>query len=144
MLSGSNVVFWGAGDTIGSQGQSVYSTHGASDKVAMGAGYQVWITGPSNVATVNANDVVADYGAGSQIDIGSNVGGFLLTNFASDPTGIVDLINGVGGYTNAAAALSAVVDDGHGNSTRSLGSAGTIHLIGETKEMLSAANFKIG
>ena len=57
---------------------------------------------------------------------------------------MIELLNGVGGYANAAAALSAVVDDGHGNSTLSLGVAGTIHFIGDTKEKLTVASFQIG
>ena len=75
--------------------------------------------------------------------MGSNVGTLALSDFGSDRTGVIDLLNGIGGYGDANAAWTAMQDDGAGNSTLSLGAAGVIDFVGVTKEALSAANFKL-
>jgi hypothetical protein len=112
----------------------------------MGLGDQLWVVGSGDQVTTSYNDLIEDYGSGTSIDVGTRVGGsgLWITNFTADATGVIDLLNGVGSYASAAAALGAVVDDGHGNSTLSLGSGGVIHFVGDTKEQLSVANFKIG
>jgi len=54
---------------------------------------------------------------------------------------VIDLLNGAGGYTSAAAAQGALVSDGLGGSTLSLGS-GSIHFLATSS--IATPHFKIG
>ncbi len=64
-----------------------------------------------------------------------------IANFAADARGVIDLLNGAGGYTSAAAAQGALVSDGLGGSTLSLGS-GSIHFLATSS--IATPHFKIG
>ena len=46
--------------------------------------------------------------------IGSNVGHLAISGFGTDPTGIFDLLNRVGGYTSASQAFAALRSDHSG------------------------------
>ena len=76
--------------------------------------------------------------------INSNVGKLSISGFGADPTGIIDLLNGVGGYTSASQAFAALTSDGFGGSKLSLGRSGTIDFVGVAPSSLHASNFKIG
>jgi hypothetical protein len=56
---------------------------------------------------------------------------------------VIDLINGAGGYTSAAAVVSALTSDGAGGAELKLGAA-TLHFIGVAPTALTAHDFKIG
>ena len=90
------------------------------------------------------NDALTDGGSSDTFKIGSNVGSLEISGFGSDPTGIVDLLNGVGGYATAAAAFHALTSDGAGGSLLSLGIDGSIDLLGVAPGALKVTNFKIG
>jgi hypothetical protein len=127
LLQNSNATFHGDGSVINSVGQSTYSVSGAGDTVVAGAG-----------------DTVTDGGSSLLVKLGFATGTLTLASFGGDHTAMIDLLGGAGGYATAGAAWSALVDDGHGSSTLALGPSGSVHLAGVTKEMLSAASFKIG
>jgi len=112
--------------TVLSAGQSSYSVSGAND-----------------VVTAAAGDTITDLGSALLVKIGFNAGTLTLASFGGDAAGVIDLVGGAGGYATAAAAYAALANDGHGNSTLSLG-GGSLHLTGVTKEMLSVGAFKIG
>ena len=96
----------------------------------------------SNQVLLGQNDVITDGGWNSTFTAGFNVGAATINNFGADPTGIVDLLNGNGGYTTAQDAYNHLTSDGDGGSMLSLGANGTIDFAGDTS--LTAANFKIG
>ncbi len=98
--------------------------------------------GVSNQITVGVDDVITDGGAGTSFDVVNFVGATTLDNFAADPLGIVDLMNGIGGFASAQDAFAALTSDGAGGLKLSLGGYGSLDFAGDTS--LSAANFKIG
>ena len=88
------------------------------------------------------NDALTDGGSSDTFKIGSNVGSLKISGFGSDTTGIVDLLNGVGGYTTAAAAFHALASDGAGGSLLSLGTDGSIDLLGVAPTSLQGDEFQ--
>jgi hypothetical protein len=108
---------------------------GNSDAIAI-------LSGASNQVLLGQNDLVSDGGWNSTFDVAGNVGVTTITGFGADPAGVVDLLNGVGGYATAQDAAAALTSDGAGGSTLSLGANGSIDFAGATN--LTAANFKIG
>ena len=112
-------------------------TAGASDTISI-----LW--GASNQVVLGTADVVTDGGTGSLFKVGGNVGATAIGNFGADTLGVIDLLNGVGGYATAAAAYAALTGDGAGGLALSLGAQGSIDFTGPTASLLTAANFKIG
>jgi len=100
------------------------------------------LSGNYNQVVLGQNDVISDTGFVSTFQAGGNVGATTIKNFSADPGGIVELLNGVGGYATAQDAYSHLTSDGDGGSMLSLGANGSIDFAGDTS--LSAANFKIG
>ena len=98
--------------------------------------------GDFNTVLLGQNDVISDGGSGTTFQASGNVGATTIKNFSADPGGIVELLNGVGGYATAQDAYSHLTSDGDGGSMLSLGANGSIDFAGDTS--LSAANFKIG
>ena len=86
---------------------------------------------------------MVDNAQGSTLEIGSNVGSLRIYNYG-DTSGVIDLLNGVGGYSSAAAAVHALTSDGSGGSLLSLGSFGAIDFVGIAPSLINAGNFKIG
>jgi hypothetical protein len=77
--------------------------------------------------------------------IGSNVGALKISGFGSElALGVIDLLNGVGGYATASAAFAALKSDGSGGSLLSLGINGSIDLKGHPPASLDVDDFKIG
>ncbi len=111
--------------------------------------------GAPTMTFINANNVVylegsasptiVDNSVGLKIDVAAPTVSAIVKNFAADSTGVVDLLNGVGGYTTAASAQAALVSDGHGGSMLSLGSGtGSIDFMGMAPSSIAATHFKIG
>jgi hypothetical protein len=98
--------------------------------------------GDFNTVLLGQNDVITDGGSGTTFQASGNVGATIIKNFSADPGGMVELLNGVGGYATSQDAFNAVTSDGAGGSMLSLGANGAIDFAGDTS--LSAANFKIG
>jgi hypothetical protein len=98
--------------------------------------------GDFNTVLLGQNDVITDGGSGTTFQASGNVGATTIKNFGADPGGVVELLNGVGGYATSQDAFDAVTSDGVGGSMLSLGANGAIDFAGDTS--LSAANFKIG
>src|SRR5271165_3326757 len=92
----------------------------------------------------SGNATVNDLSTGLDLKIGPTAGVDVLSHFASDPSGVVDLIGGVGGFTTTAAALSALKSDGHGGTLLRFGHDSSLDFVGVTPSQLHAANFQIG
>ncbi len=84
---------------------------------------------------------ITDNAVGLTIDVGSSSVSASIANFAADARGMIALLNGAGGYTSAAAAQGALVSDGNGGMTLSLGS-GSLHFLATSS--IPVSHFKIG
>ena len=152
MLASSNMTVLGSTDAItATTGDKIWINQGTADTIT-GAGFSVTgasgtgftIKGTGDVVYAGLNDALTDGGASDTFKISANVGSLKISGFGSDHTGIVDLLNGVGSYTTAAAAFAALTSVGAGGSKLSLGSDGSIDLLGVAPTSLHVTNFKIG
>jgi hypothetical protein len=125
--NGVDTVHGGTGDTINLAATTlnIYGTH---EMVFFSAGS----------ATVN------DFSTGLDLKIGPTAGADVLSRFASDPSSIVDLTGGIGGFKTTASVVSALTGDGHGGTLLSLGNGGSLDFAGVTLSQIHAANFQIG
>jgi RTX calcium-binding nonapeptide repeat (4 copies) len=146
----SNLTVYGSNDRVAATtGDGIWVNSGTGDTIT-GSGFTVHggartgftIKGTADVVYAGLNDAITDSGSHTLFKINSNVGKLSISHF--DPTGIIDLLNGVGGYTSASQAFATLTSDGHGGSLLSLGSKGSIDLVGEARSSLHASNFKIG
>ena len=124
----------GTGDTITGTGFTVDASSGVGLK----------IMGTADTVYAGLNNSIADGGSSSLIKINGNVGSLTISGFGADATGTIDLLNGVGGFSTPSQAFAALTSDGSGGSLLSLGSNGSIDLLGVAPSALSAANFKVG
>jgi hypothetical protein len=125
--NGIDVVHGGTGDTI-NLAKTTLSLYGTDEMVFIGTGN----------ATVNDSSI------GLTLKIGPTAGTDILAHFASDLSGVVDLIGGIGGFRTAAAAVSALKSDGHGGALLSFGHGSSLDFAGVAPSQLHAANFQIG
>jgi Ca2+-binding RTX toxin-like protein len=139
----------GYNDTVTLNGgtATVSASQGAETVIANGGHDTLSFAGYNNLAefmgTLSAS--VADTGGGLRIDVGSNTESLSLTGFGTtDTSGIIDLLNGVGGYASASSVVAALHSDGHNGTSLSLGSTGSIDFVNTTASQLRAANFAIG
>ena len=72
--------------------------------------------GDSNKVLLGQNDVVSDGGLGTTFQASGNVGATTINNFSADPGGMIELLNGVGGYATSADAFNALTSDGASGS----------------------------
>jgi Glycosyl hydrolases family 16 len=91
----------------------------------------------------SASPGIIDRSRGLTVVVGSRNVSATLQNFAADGQGVIDLLHGIGGYTTAAAAQSALTSDGNGGSKLALGS-GFIDIAGMAPASVAASHFKIG
>jgi uncharacterized repeat protein (TIGR03803 family) len=124
----------GTGETVSGSG---FTVHGGT-----GAGFTIVGTGDNVYAGLN--DAITDGGSSTKFKIKPNVGNLAISGFGADPTGIINLLNGVGGYTTASQAFSALTSDHSGGSLLSLGTDGSIDFVNVAPSSLHASNFKIG
>lgn len=133
----------GATATLGDNDN--FALERSSNTVAAGNADTIAILwGSSNRVLLGQNDAITSGGLATLFEVAGNVGATTLANFGTDPTGVVDLLNGVGGYASAAAAFAALTSDGAGGLTLSLGASGAIDFTGATASAITAGNFKIG
>ena len=126
--NGVDTVRGGTADTVDITGNTALAISGHSELVFVG----------------NGNDIVGDFSTGLDLEIGPASGQDVLSNFASDSSGVVDLIGGIGGLTTVDAVLSALQSDGHGGTLLAFGSAGSLDFAGMAVSRLHPANFHIG
>jgi hypothetical protein len=136
----NNVTLNGSHANVGGgQGNDTISVNGGSDNLSFG--------GWSDTAAINGVAAVniSDLGAALTMKIGSSTQTDTITGFgSSDPSGVVDLLNGAGGYASTAQILSNLHSDGHGGTLLALGSQGSIDFAGTAQSQLHASSFRIG
>ena len=149
--AGSHLAVNGSTDAItATTGDGIWINSGTGDTIT-GAGFTVYgasatgftIKGTGDIVYAGLNDALTDGGSSDTFKIDSNVGSLKISGFGSDPTGIIDLLSGVGGYTTPAAAFAALTSDGAGGSKLSLGTDGLIDLLGVAPGALKVTNFEI-
>jgi hypothetical protein len=133
--------------TLNGSTATVSAAQGSETIIANGGHDTLAFSGYGDLAelggTLSAS--VADAGSGLRIDVGASTETLSLTGFGTaDATGVIDLLNGAGGYKSAAAILGALHTDGHGGTSLSLGTSGSIDFVNTTAAQLHSSNFAIG
>ena len=138
------------GGSVSASNETMYITAGATESIAgsndainMGATSSLRVTGSDDTVILGSRDSLWFSGAtSSEIVVGKGVGA-TIESFRPTANDVIDLINGAGGYTSAAAVVSALTSDGAGGAELKLGAA-TLHFIGVAPTALTAHDFKIG
>ena len=121
-----------SGDSITIDSTHLLLSGGNQEMVFLAAGTAASIDDLSSATTV-----VAGPGSGSAS----------ILDVARDAGFVLDLTGGVGGFTSAAGAGSALEPDGHGGMQLLLGSgpgAAMIDFVNTQASVLSSAHFRIG
>ncbi|MBV8442981.1 MAG: heparin lyase I family protein, partial [Hyphomicrobiales bacterium] len=134
----------GSNDSVTVGSGSNAGVWGSNNAIAAGSNDGLWVGGTGNGVNAGIDDVLHDSGTGAKVSIGSNVGALEIYNFGADPSGVINLLNGVGGYTSPSQAFSALTSDGSGGSLLSLGTNGSIDFLSLAPSALQLTNFKIG
>jgi hypothetical protein len=126
--SGSDVVHGGNGDTISIAGNTRLAIHGTDEMVFVAGG----------------NVTIDDLSTGLNLSIGPTIGRAVISGFALNANGVVDLTGGFGGFTDATMVVSALKSDGRGGTLLSFGKGHFLDFAGVMPKQLHAANFHIG
>jgi hypothetical protein len=118
-----NIVSFGAGDnTISDSARDSYNTFlltsGKSSLTIQGIHDQVFLGGSSATIVDKASDFT--------INVSSDKSVVDIVNFEYNKGGIVNLIDGVGGFKSSAAVTHALYEDKSGNAVLNLGGGGQI------------------
>jgi hypothetical protein len=132
------------GDKITIQSGTAETITGSGLTVNGGSSTGFTIVGTGDFVYTALNDAINDGGSSTNFKINSNVGNLAISGFGADPTGIIDLLSGAGGYTSASQAFASLTSDGAGGSKLSLGTDGSIDFAHVAPSSLHASNFKIG
>ena len=126
-------------------GDDTITTIGRNDLVLLSGGTDtVSVSGTSNAVFLGTgNDTINDAGKNLNVFATTGVGNSIVTGVASDPSFVLDLVGGVGGYTSGAQAYAALVSDGNGGSLLSLGAGSSVDFAGVLSTQLSAKNFAV-
>ena len=144
-LAGSALFYAGATQARVALGANVQAqVWGNGDTFALNAGASVdLLQGQSDAIVTGLNNHVVDNGTGTLVKIAQAAGTLTVGGFANDATGVIALLNGVGGYKTVAAVVAALHCDGNGGSLLSLGASGTLDILGVAPGALSAARFRL-
>ena len=116
-------VFYGNHDTLTLQGNSNLNVTGSNNAITVGDNSNISVSGGNNTVILGSGDNLWFSGAtNSEVVIGA-AGGETIESFLPSANDVIDLINGVGGYSSTAAIVSALASDGAGGSILSLGAA---------------------
>jgi hypothetical protein len=154
LSGGNNRITLGKGDStisVGGSGNKINLSNG-NDTVHGGTGDTINITKTTlNITGTNeivflspSNARVTDSSTDLTLKIGPTAGKDVLSNFASDPGGVVDLLGGIGGYTSVPQVLSALKSDGEGGTLLPFGHGSSLDFAGVSPSQLHASIFEIG
>ena len=143
--NGSNNVVNANGEAIVLQPNSGLDLDGADDVVTSSGHSNINVKGAGDVITVASGDAVwLGDAANCKISIRSLGGGAVVVHDMSRRPTLFDLLNGVGGYATTAEIMGALRSDGSGGTLLSLGSAGSIDIMGVARGALAKSDFHIG
>jgi len=117
-----------------------------SDTISLTGGTaNLTLYGDSNMVFLNGTaGTINDQGQGLQVNIAAAPSGTdVIQNAASDPSLMIDLTAGVGGYASVNAVVAALTPDGNGGTMLALGAGGTLDFAGLTSSHLTAGNFHL-
>ena len=114
-----------------SAGSASLALHGSNDIAFLGGG-----TGAVNATITDGSSGLTVYVLNGGVDV--------FKGFATDPSAVVDLLGGVGGYSSVGSVLQALTSDGNGGSVLPLGAGQSIDFANVAPTGLVAANFHIG
>ena len=144
--SGSTKVVNANGQTIVLQPNSSLDLDGADDVVTSSGHSNINVKGAGDVITVASGDALwLGDAANCKINIGSLGGGAVVVHdYMATANDVFDLLNGVGGYATTAEIMGALRSDGSGGTLLSLGSAGSLDIMGVARGALVKSDFHIG
>lgn len=143
--NGNGTVSLGGGANTVTLGNGTDTVHGGTGDTINLANTTLNIFGTDEMVFVGkANSTVDDFSTGLDLRIGPTAGKDVLSNFASDSSGIVDLLGGIGGFKTTSDVLSALKSDGHGGTLLSFGGSGSLDFVEVASSHLHASNFQIG
>ena len=131
----------GAGQTLdaGAGDDTVTLTGGSASFIFHGSNDQAFLGG----SDAPADATIEDEASGLKVAVMTG-GNDVFQGFENDPSALVDLLGGVGGYANSDAVISALTTDGHGGSLLPLGAGQSIDFIDMAPSALRTNNFQIG
>ena len=127
---GDNFVVAGNSNTIMLTGDTLKLSNGFSNMVFLAAG----------------NSTLTDSSSGTTISVSSTSGNLILSNIANDPSFVIGLTGGVGGYTSATNVVSALQKDGNGGTLLYLGSgsnASSIDFVNTSQNTFNSSHFVV-
>jgi hypothetical protein len=127
--NGIDIVHGGTGDTITLNGNNGrLALHGTNEMVFLGG----------------TNTAIDDLSQGMKLVLSGSPGNVSIADFAKDPSGIIDLRGGLGGFATPQAVVAALQTDHHGGTLLSFGKGGSLDILGVAPTALHASNFQIG
>ena len=134
----------GSGSTV-TLGNGIDTVHGGTGDTVNLANTTLNLYGTEETVFISTkNATVNDYSTGLNLKIGPTAGVDVLAHFASDLSGAVDLIGGIGGFKTTAAVLSALKSDGQGGTLLLFGTGSSLDFTGVAPGQLHTSNFQIG
>jgi hypothetical protein len=129
-------------------GQTVNAGTGNDVVVLSGGTASLLCNGSNDVAFLGGsanpvNATIDDQSSGLTLYV-LNGGIDTINGLTTDPTAVIDLLGGVGGYANTTQVLNALTSDLAGGTLLPLGTGQAIDFIGVAPGALHAANFCIG
>jgi hypothetical protein len=151
---GGNTISLGNGaDSVSVGGSANHITLGNGvDTVHGGSGDTITFTGNGQLALSGMNETVLltgsnasidDLSQGMKLELGGSPGNVTLSDFAKDPTGVIDLKGGLGGFTTPEQVVAALTSNGSG-TLLSFGTAGSLDFVNTPVSDLTAKHFAIG
>jgi hypothetical protein len=152
---GNDTVTGGSGnDTVTLGGtDNVVTLAGGNDTITNGLGDDTFnLTGGTSSLALygshnmlflsDTNATVDDQSSGLTVTIAGG-GNDVISGALSDPSLVIDLTGGIGGYQTASAAFNALVSDGHGGALLSFGGNGSLDFVNAGPASLHASVFHI-
>ena len=125
-------------------GSGIYTVHGGtSDTVTLAGNNGILaLYGTNEMVFVSGSDEsVDDLSKGIDLVLSGKPGSVILSDFAKDPTGVIDLRGAIGGFTTASAVLATLQSDHHGGALLSFGKAGSLDILNVAPGHLTASQF---
>ena len=96
----------------------------------IGDGGQLALHGMDEMVFLSGtNSSIDDLSQGMTLVLSGQPGHVTLSDFAQDPTGVIDLRGGLGGFTTPQEVVTALTSDGHGGTLLSFGAAGSLDFV---------------
>ena len=163
LLGGSGYTLSGSNGSVNTLSNTSFSVNGLNDKINLTQGDTAVVVGNNDTIAINASTLnvsglgnmvfldpgssnLNDTSSGMKLSVSAASGSLRLSDVANDPSFVINLTGGVGGYTSAASAVSALQSDGSGGTLLHLGngsSASLIDFVNTSQNILNSSHFII-